>query len=91
MLKKLFFALVIALAALAVSGAVFKPETKKVEVNYVVARGQTLWEITGELQEQYGDKRDIREIMYHARKTNGIINAHIQPGQVIIFTLEVPK
>lgn len=90
MLKKLFFALVIALAALAVSGAVFRPEPKIVEVSYTVVRGQTLWSIAGKLQEEYGDKRDIREIMYEAADNNGI-KGHIYPGQTIVFKMEVPQ
>ena len=93
MLQKIFFAIVILLAAVCVSGAIFKPEpkTEKVEVKHVVHRGQTLWGIAGELQEQYGDRRDIREVLHYTRKANGIDNGHIHPGQVIVFSLEATK
>lgn len=92
MLKKVFFAIVIALAAVCVSGAVFKPEPKaeKVEVKCVVHTGQTLWGIASELQDAYGDRRDLREIMYETSKANGI-KGHIHPGQVIVFSLEATK
>lgn len=92
MLKKLFFALVIILAAICVSGAIYRPapEPQKVQVTYTVHTGQTLWQITSELQGVYGDKRDIREVMYHIREDNGI-KGHIYPGQRLNITLEATK
>lgn len=90
MLQKIFFAIVILLAAVCVSGAIFGPEPKVVEVRHTVVRGQTLWSIAGKLQEEYGDKRDIREIMYEAADNNGI-KGHIYPGQTIVFKMEVPQ
>lgn len=92
MLKKLFFAVVLILVAIAVSGAVFRPEpeTKKVEIEWTVATGDTKWAVVGGLMEQYGDKRDIREVLYLMDKANNI-KGHIYPGQKINITLESTK
>lgn len=92
MLKKLFFALVVILAAICVSGAIFKPEkTEKVEIKYTVATGETKWDIVGGLMKQYGDKRDIREVLWETDKANGIKGQHIFPGQTLYITLETTK
>lgn len=92
MLKKLFFAIVIVLAAVCVSGAIFKPEnTEKVEVKYTVTTGETMWGIVGDLMKEYGDRRDIREVLWETNKANGIKGQHIHPGQTIYITLETTK
>ena len=53
MLRKLFFAVVLILVAVAVSGAVLRPEpeTKKVEIEWTVATGETKWAVVGGLME----------------------------------------
>lgn len=93
MLQKIFFAIVIILAAVCVSGAIFRPEppTEKVEVAWTVHAGQTKWAVVSQLMKEYGDKRDIREVLWEMDKANGIKGHTIHPGQTIYITLEATK
>lgn len=59
-------------------------------VSVVVQRGDTLQDIICDLQKQYGDKRDWREICYQVRKAHGFTK-YIMPGQVLNIPLEIKK
>jgi len=50
----------------------FAPEPKPVTITHTVNARETLWEICGKYKEQYGDKRDIRDIIDETRHTNKI-------------------
>lgn len=57
-----------------------------VVIEYHVHSGQTLWEIAGALKAEYGDSRDIREIIYYIRKDNGGLDT-LQTGQRLKITM----
>lgn len=59
-------------------------------VKVVVESGDTLHDIICELQREYGDRRDWREVHHELRKLNGITR-FILPGQEIVVPLEVRK
>lgn len=83
---------IIALLVMIVTIAViYWPQDHYYEARYfVVKQDQTLWDIGAKCQ-QMGDPRDIREIIYHIRKDNGL-GQHIYPGQELRVFLEVePK
>lgn len=78
-------ALLFAIVALAV---IYWPKDHYFEARYfVVKEGQTLWEIGRKCQEM-GDSRDVREIIYHICKDNGL-GQHIYPGQELRVFVEV--
>lgn len=90
-MKKLFITAALILAAVFSLGFVVgrttaKPAPKPVAINYPVASGQTLWEIAGSLKKEYGDSRDIRDIIYNIRKDNGGIDT-LYSGEVLKITI----
>ncbi len=94
--------LALAAAAVAVFGfANPMHETQKIMVKHTVRTGQTMYGIAMKLAWQYGDKRDIREIVYDAKVAshkyrddkdgNRYFNSIIHPGEELIYVLEVDK
>lgn len=83
---------IIALLVMIVTMAIiYWPQDHYYEARYFVVKpNQTLWDIGAKCQEM-GDPRDIREIIYHIRKDNGL-GQHIYPGQELRVFVEVePK
>lgn len=71
----------------------FPPEaeqTEKIYVPYTVYSGDTLSDICIRLAEQYGDKRDWREIVYYASEQNGKPR-YLQPGDKLVIELLVER
>lgn len=85
-MKKLFFAIVLILTATCVGGGIYQPSPAPVTVEHTVQAGTTLWEIAGELKDQYGDRRDIREIIFEIAENNG--GGYIQAGQKLVITMQ---
>lgn len=81
-MKKILIITVVILAALAVSGGIYKPSTEPVTVIHTVHTGDTLWEIVQHYKAEYNDKRDIREIIYYTGS-----DGKLQPGQQVTITL----
>lgn len=76
------------LIAIVTMAAIYWPQDHYYEARYFVVRqGQTLWDIGAKCQD-LGDPRDIREIIYHIRKDNGL-GQHIYPGQELRVFVEV--
>lgn len=61
-----------------------------INVSVVVQRGDTLQDIICDLQREYGDKRDWREICYEVRKAHGFTR-YILPGQHLVIPLQIKK
>lgn len=61
-----------------------------INVQVVVQRGDTLQDIICDLQKEYGDKQDWREICYQVRKEHGFTK-YIMPGQVLNIPLQIKK
>lgn len=66
-------------------------QTQSITVPVTIKNGDTLYEIVIDLANQYGDERDIREIMYYAAEENDKHNKNIFPGEVLKIRLEVEK
>lgn len=62
------------------------PETKIVEYRREVRPGDTLWDICGEIAT---DKKDLRKLVYQAKKDNRIRDVgNLQPGTLIVVRVE---
>lgn len=85
-MKKIFFAIVLILAAICVGGGIYSPAPDPITVEHTVQSGHTLWEIAGELKEQHGDRRDIREIIFEIAENNG--GGYIYTGQKLTITMQ---
>lgn len=66
-------------------------QTQSITVPVTVKHGDTLYGIVIDLADQYGDERDIREIMHYAAEENNKHNKNIFPGEVLNIRLEVQK
>ncbi len=75
-------------------------DTQKITVHHTVQSGQTMYGIAEELAAKYGDRRDLREIVYHAKVASGkfrtvngekMFDVTIQPGEVLTYPLEVKR
>ena len=87
MKKLLMVPLMLVLAAFALSWPFQEPE--KVQVPVTVTSGDTLFNICGELKAEYGDKRNIQEIVYYARKQNGLQGKkYIYAGDRLVIEIE---
>ena len=90
-MKGIVTAMVLGLAVFA--GASVYDATRPVEhinVKVVVERGDTLQDIICDLQREYGDKRDWREICHAVRKEHGFTK-FILPGQELVIPLQIKK
>ena len=66
-----------------------QPEPEMHYEKVVVERGDTLFNICGELKAEYGDKRGIQEIVYYAKKQNGLQGQKfIHPGDKLVIEIE---
>ena len=90
-MKKLLMVLVmLVVAAFVIFDSFHEPE--KVRVPVTVGRGDTLFDICGELKEEYGDRRGIQEIVYYARKQNGLEGKkYIYAGDHLVIEIEKRK
>ena len=59
-------------------------------VKAVAAEGDTLWHIVGDEMSKAGDKRDIREVIHHARNISNIGNT-LKTRDTILIPIEVQK
>ena len=90
MKKLLMVVAMLLVAAVAVSWPFQEPE--KVQVPVTVSYGDTLFNICGELKAEYDDKRGIQEIVYYARKQNGLQGQkYIHPGDKLVIEVEKRK
>ena len=69
---------------LLIGGAAGADEVPGPSVEYVVAQGDTLWEIASE---QVAPDEDVRPLIREIRELSGIESSTLQPGQV----LQVPQ
>ena len=79
------------LMALVVLAYAFWPraEPEIIQVPVTVTSGDTLFNICGELKAEYGDKRNIQEIVYYARKQNGLQGKkYIYAGDRLVIEIE---
>lgn len=60
--------------------------THPVSVSHYVQSGDSWWSICSKYAAQYGDSRDMREIVY-SNRTDRIL----YPGQVVLIRLEASK
>ncbi len=59
-------------------------------VKVTAADGDTLWHLVGDEMSKAGDKRDIREVIHHARNISNIGNT-LKTGDTILIPIEVQK
>lgn len=59
-------------------------------VRTVAAEGDTLWHLVGNVMEQEGDKRDVREVIHYTQKISNI-KGDLQVGDVVLIPIEVKK
>lgn len=59
-------------------------------VRTVAAEGDTLWHLVGDVMEQEGDKRDIREVIHYARSISSI-EGDLQTGDIVLIPIEVKR
>ena len=59
-------------------------------VRTVAAEGDTLWHLVGDVMEQEGDKRDVREVIHYARSISGL-KGDLQAGDIVLIPIEVKK
>lgn len=85
-MKKIFFAIVLILVATCTLGGIYPPAPAPVTIEHTVQDGATLWEIAGTLKDEYGDRRDIREIIFEIAENNG--GGYIQAGQKLLITMQ---
>ena len=52
----------------------------------IVNAGDTLWDIAGRCT---GNGEDIRQVMFRISEANGLVNAHIYPGQALQVPMAV--
>lgn len=70
----------------------FFPEQESVYVPVTVGYGDTLFNICLDLSLEHGDKRDVQEIVYYARKQNNIDSSCIiHPGQKLVIELKIKE
>lgn len=62
--------------------------------NYVVktvaGEGDTLWHLVGSVMEHEGDSRDIREVIFYAKKISNL-KGDLQVGDVVLIPIEVRR
>lgn len=94
-MKKLFAIILLIVSAYFLVGwakDTFFPEQKSVYVPVTVAQGDTLFDICLDLSLEYGDRRDVQEIVHYVRKQNNIDSSCIiRPGQKLVIELKVNK
>lgn len=59
-------------------------------VKVTAADGDTLWHLIGDVMEQEGDKRDVREVIHHAQKISNL-KGDLQVGDIVLIPIEVKK
>ena len=67
-------------------------DTEWIQESRIVGRGDTLWSIAGELQDEGDVRKDVREIIWCIRKSNKLEpNKFLQPGDELIVWKKVLK
>lgn len=67
-------------------------DTEWVQEIRIVGRGDTIWSIASDLQDDGDVRKDVREIVHCIRKTNKLQpNKFIQPGDELIIWKKVMK
>lgn len=59
-------------------------------VKVTAADGDTLWHLVGDVMEQEGDKRDVREVIHCARSISSL-KGDLQAGDIVLIPIEVKK
>jgi hypothetical protein len=67
------------------------PSYMTIYENHVVEAGQTVWEIAARNFDKQDRARTMDEFVGDIIRYNGIRNADIYPGQVIVIPLDVKK
>lgn len=60
-----------------------RSQMERVRVPVTIYTGDTLYSICWKLIDEYGDPRDIDEVVWYAAKQNGLEYTGLQPGQKI--------
>ena len=85
-MRSVFAAILLIVGISIVYNLVPEEEVTYQNINVVVYRGETLWEIAGE----YADvKEDLREVIYRIKKANNLETADIFAGQRLIIPVKV--
>lgn len=87
---KLFGLLSALLAAMIFFTSCRAEETREIIVPVTVKTGDTLDGILIRVADEYGDRRDYREIRYHVKADNGKTDSAIFPGEALNIRLVVP-
>lgn len=65
-------------------------DTEWIQESHIVGRGETLWSIASDLQDDGDVRRDVREIIWHIKKDNKIEpNQFIKPGEELVIWKKV--
>ena len=85
-MRKIF---VLLLALITFFAAPVFAQKEPLKISHTVKNGETLWWICARYADAYGDKRDIRQIIYDVEGAQG---SFLDVGQIIVINLEVdPK
>lgn len=59
-------------------------------VRTVAAEGDTLWHLVGDTMQREGDRRDVREVIFHAKQISNL-KGDLQVGDVVLIPIEASK
>lgn len=59
-------------------------------VKVTAADGDTLWHLIGDVMEQEGDKRDVREVIHYTQKISNL-KGDLKVGDIVLIPIEVKK
>ncbi len=66
-----------------------RSQMDRVTIPAIIHTGDTLYSICWELKDEYGDPRDIDEIVWYVAEQNGLDYTNLQPGQKIYIEILV--
>ena len=89
-MKKLLIILLMAICAWEAWDYTHPQPVERYVVRTVAAEGDTLWHLVGDVMDREGDRRDVREVIYYAKKISNL-KGDLQVGDVVLIPIEVVK
>ena len=89
-MKKLLTILLLACCAWQAWEYTHPQPVERYVVRTVAAEGDPLWHLVGDVMEQEGDVRDIRDVIHYARSISSL-QGDLQAGDVVLIPIEVKK